>query len=166
MGGTDDQRQVALDCACANQLARLLDHPKKSIRKDAVWCFSNILAGTHPQIQMVLDQGVLPQLITLLSTADYDIKKELMLCFSNLAEAGKPEQVQAAVEAGCLQPLVEIITFPDFAPRVLGGLRSILDKGGQLQQQAGLPHNPFVQVLKDCNGDTVLSEVAAGEGAQ
>lgn len=52
--GDDVQTQVVLNCSALPCLLHLLNSSKESIRKEACWTVSNIVAGNPQQIQVYI----------------------------------------------------------------------------------------------------------------
>lgn len=48
--GDDSQTQLAIDASLIPTLADLLQHPKKTVRKESCWVLSNITAGTEQHL--------------------------------------------------------------------------------------------------------------------
>ncbi len=81
MTGNDKQTQFILDSNVCPTLVSLIDNPKETISKGAVWTLSNITAGTSSQIQSVIDAGAFPKLIQL--TSEVNIQKEAAWAVAN-----------------------------------------------------------------------------------
>merc|ERR1711874_796307 len=67
--GNDAQTDSVLAAMAVPGFAKLLQHPKMNIVKEAAWTISNITAGNHNQIQVVIEAGVLTPLSDILATA-------------------------------------------------------------------------------------------------
>merc|ERR1711870_140781 len=106
MGGDDWQTQTMLQCGLLGPLPQLLQHQKKSIRKESCWTISNITAGNRSQIQEVINAGLIPPVIQLLQTSDFDIKKEAAWVISNAFAGGDGQQREHLVQCGCLKPMI------------------------------------------------------------
>ena len=61
--GDDSQTQMAVDAGLVEALNKIIEHPKKTIRKETCWVLSNITAGTELQVQKCLDTGIIDKLI-------------------------------------------------------------------------------------------------------
>ena len=83
MTGNDNETQLALDSGVLEALVKLINHPKKAVRKEVCWSVSNITAGNHEQISQVLDCGLIDKLIVVLQHDDPDIRKEAVWAISN-----------------------------------------------------------------------------------
>ena len=53
-GSKDSMTQKCLDSNLMSAFPRLLNHTKRSIRKEATWALSNIAAGTKNQVQSII----------------------------------------------------------------------------------------------------------------
>lgn len=147
-------------------LLSLLNHPKKSIRKEACWTISNITAGNKQQIQSVIDANIIPLLVNLLSNAEYEVKKEAAWGISNATSGGSEQQIQYLVEQvillesacfygvilvsqGCIKPLCDLLTVFDARILVvaLEALENILKVGKKI---AGDEENPYALLVGMC----------------
>ena len=61
--GTNEQTQVVLDNDALTQFQALLRYGRERIKKEAIWCLSNITAGAEAQVQLVIDAGLIPVVI-------------------------------------------------------------------------------------------------------
>ena len=85
--GNDSETQACIDSGILIPLNKLLEHPKKPVRKEVVWSISNITAGHSKQIEVCLQSGIFDKLIHLMIHDDPAIKKETIWAISN-ATAG------------------------------------------------------------------------------
>jgi HEAT repeat protein len=152
--GDDHQTQVILQSGALPALVKLLSHAKKAIRKESCWTISNITAGNREQIGEVISNSLLPPVIHLLSTADFDIKKEAAWAISNATSGGSPQQIDYLVEAGCIKPMVDLLSVSD--AKIIGvaleALENILKVGKQKQQEMGQNENPFAVLVEQAEG--------------
>ncbi|KAE8712358.1 Importin subunit alpha-1b [Hibiscus syriacus] len=133
----------------------LLTHNhKKSIKKEACWTISNITAGNKEQIQAVINAGIIVPLVSLLQNAEFDIKKEAAWAISNATSGGTHDQIKYLVSQGCIQPLCDLLAFPD--PRIitvcLEGLENILKVGEAEKAASGGEINNCAQWIEDAEG--------------
>lgn len=136
--GSDEQTDRCLDVQCLDPIIVLLRCGKPSLMKEAAWAVSNILAGTQAQIQRAVDCGVLPNLIHVLTHKDIKCQKEAAWAITNLCLGGTPEQLDALVSTGFLEPYCALLTSPDqkAVSVVLDGLSNLLQaavKFGQVE---------------------------------
>merc|ERR1719171_1035580 len=158
--GDDEQTQVVLAHGVCKPLLQLLSHQKKGIKKEACWAISNITAGNQDQIQEVINNGLIPPVIGLLQTGDFDIKKEAAWVISNATAGQNPQQIEYLVEAGCIKPLVDLLSINDVKviSVALEALDNILGCGKKRQAEAGLAENPVVNLIELADG---LSKIEA-----
>jgi len=57
---------MAVNANLIPTLSELLNHPKKTVRKEACWVLSNITAGTQQQLQLCLEIGIIDSLVNIL----------------------------------------------------------------------------------------------------
>ena len=84
MTGNDAQTQEVIDLGVLPILVSLLDHPKKNVRKEACWSFSNVASGTVSQVQAIMDTpNLIPKVIAMLENTDTDLQKEATWLIAN-----------------------------------------------------------------------------------
>ncbi|KAJ9469358.1 Importin subunit alpha-4 [Diplonema papillatum] len=135
--GHDNQTQVMIDAGILPKFKDLMSHQKRNIKKECCWAISNILAGSRPQIVAVIENGLVPSLVYALRSNEYDVKKEALWAVCNLTSGGLPEHVYTVVQAGCLEPMVELLTTGDMKIILitLEGIEHILQSGQTIVEQ-------------------------------
>ncbi|CAH2101709.1 unnamed protein product [Euphydryas editha] len=136
--GSDVQTDRCLEAGCLDHIASLLHCGKPSLVKEAAWAVSNVLAGTQEQIQQAIDKGLLNHLVQVLSSDDIKCQKEAAWAITNLCLGGTPNQLDALITAGFLEPYCAIMASPDqrAVTVVLDGLTHLLQaamKFGQVE---------------------------------
>ncbi|XP_065748355.1 importin subunit alpha-8 [Phocoena phocoena] len=111
--GTDHQTQLALDAGILAVLPQLLTHPRSSIQKEAAWALSNVAAGPRQHIQQLIACGVLPPLVAVLENGEFKVQKEAVWTVANFTTGGTVDQLIQLVQAGVLEPLINLLTIPD-----------------------------------------------------
>ncbi|KAF9812501.1 hypothetical protein SFRURICE_018989 [Spodoptera frugiperda] len=136
--GSDEQTDRCLDAGCLTHIITLLRCNKPSLMKEAAWAVSNILAGTQAQIQRAIQAGVLEHLLYVLTIDDIKCRKEAAWAITNLCLGGTPEQLDALLSVGFLEPYCALLNAPDHRAIsvVLDGLTNLLQaavKYGQIE---------------------------------
>ncbi|XP_021772441.1 importin subunit alpha-4-like isoform X2 [Chenopodium quinoa] len=112
--GPNDKIQAVIEAGVCNRLMQLLLHPSPTVLIPALRTVGNIVTGDDNQTQFVLDNQVLPCLHQLLTqNHKKSIKKEACWTISNIT-AGNKAQIQAVIEAGLVQPLVQLLQNAEF----------------------------------------------------
>ena len=84
MTGNDAQTQEVIDLGVLPILVSLLDHPKKNVRKEACWSFSNVASGTPTQVQAIMDTpDLIPKVIAMMENTDTELQKEATWLIAN-----------------------------------------------------------------------------------
>ncbi|KAG2374925.1 hypothetical protein C9374_010299 [Naegleria lovaniensis] len=140
-------------------LKSLLDHPKQSLRKEAMWTISNIAAGTISQIQQLIDAGVVPKIIEKLGD-EYTVQKEGYWGLSNICDCGSRSQIEYVVKCGGVNQLVKGLNKlqdPKVTYAVMEGLEAVLrkyDKG-----DASQPITDILYIIEQEGGVEVLEKL-------
>lgn len=112
--GPNDKIQAVIEAGVCPRLMQLLLHPSPTVLIPALRTVGNIVTGDDNQTQYVLDNNVLPCLHQLLTqNHKKSIKKEACWTISNIT-AGNKAQIQAVIEAGLVQPLVQLLQNAEF----------------------------------------------------
>jgi HEAT repeat protein len=159
--GDEAQTQRILDLNVLPTLLKLLDSPKKNIRKEAAWVVSNITGGTRDQIQAVIEAGLVPKLIELLQSAEFFIRKEAAWAVANVANEGDAAQVAYLVQQGAIPPMCKLLGSrnDEVVTVAIEGLQNILDKLSPEALQEAL------QVIQQCEGDTMIKALRNHQNA-
>lgn len=151
--GTDEQTQIVIESGILPTMLKLLQHPKKSLRKEACWLLSNIAAGTRKQITALLNEPrLVPEVLQHLSWGQWEVREEAAWVISNLCIS--KEHVQQVVSMGAIRPLCELLTAsdPNLVLVVLGAIESIL----QVSEEQGLDYD---ERIEDADGLDKLEEL-------
>lgn len=158
--GTDEQTQAVLDGGFIPQLARLVCHDRRNVRREACWAASNIAAGTPAQINTLVSfPGVVAGLVKQLDGGEWHVRKEAAWALSNIATAGVAHHIDILVAAGMLGPLAAILVVDD--ARVvqvsLEAVEAILKQGKQYSD-AGRAED-FVGSFEEAGGVDALDDL-------
>ena len=74
---------LAIEAGALDEFHKMLDHPKRAVRKEICWSISNVTAGSPSQIQKCIDTGIISTLINHMNYDTEDIKKEAVWAISN-----------------------------------------------------------------------------------
>merc|ERR1712126_268643 len=132
--GNDSQTDAVLAAQSVPVFAKLLQHPKMNIVKEAAWTVSNITAGNSNQIQIVIDAGCLQPLIDILIKGDFKAQKEAAWAITNLTSGGTVEQIVRLCGEGVLKPFTDLLAAKDdkTVNVVLDGVTNILSTAEKL----------------------------------
>jgi hypothetical protein len=158
--GTDEQTQAVIDGGFVPQLARLVSHGRRNVRREACWAASNIAAGTPTQINALVSfPGVVSGLVTQLDKGEWHVRKEAAWALSNVATAGVAHHIDILVAAGMLGPLAAVLIVDD--ARVvqvsLEAVEAILKQGKQYAD-AGRAED-FLGTFEEAGGVDALDDL-------
>ncbi|KAG8983806.1 Importin alpha subunit (Karyopherin alpha subunit) (Serine-rich RNA polymerase I suppressor protein), partial [Tulasnella sp. 427] len=93
-----------------SRLVELVAYPSSSndIKKYALRCLNHLVSGNDDDTQNVINAGVIPALLTVARSSTSELRYGACRIASNIA-VGAPEQVQALVHSGFLEPAVTIL---------------------------------------------------------
>ncbi|CAD8106015.1 unnamed protein product [Paramecium sonneborni] len=86
LAGNDEQTNQVLQTGVLQSFEKLLQHKKKSVRRDVIWSLSNIVAGTISQIKLIIrNDSLLKPLFKQAKKNNLEITKQIAFFISNSA---------------------------------------------------------------------------------
>lgn len=163
VSGSDVQTQAVIDTGLLN-LPALTDllRTEGTLAKEAVWLLSNVLAGKESQIAAVVDSGLISRLPKLLAEGEGRVRHEAAWALLNLTTGGKPTHIMAAVAAGALTAVAEVLLVKD--NRVVGLLLEALEKILAAAKRLG-KLEPISEMFEEAGGLDKLEELQTHEDA-
>ena len=161
MTGTDQQTEAVLHLDVLNMLKDLLVDSRRTLRGEACWTLSNVLAGNPSQIQRVMDAGLIPSLVDCAMCAETYVSKEAVWAISNATNGGTSEQIiELATNGRCIPALVKALQSHDqhnnrIVMVALEGLINFLTAGDVVEGE----RNELVPILRRCGGEQLLDDL-------
>ena len=153
--GSAEQTQILISYGVLNQLTKLLDSPKKTLRKEVVWSISNITAGTEEQIQAVIDANLFPKLMEIISSqSEVVLKREALWACANALERGTSNQIRYLIDFGIIVLFCDALTSSDqkTVHVVLEGLAAVLTEA----EKDNSWFDKIVEIIQGCGGESKL----------
>lgn len=127
-------------------LQQLTDRSKLSMLRNATWTLSNFCRG-KPQPSFDLVRSALPTLAQLIHSTDEEVLTDACWALSYMSD-GANDKIQAVIEAGVCQRLVELLTHPSPAVQT-PALRTVgnIVTGDDLQTQVIINYNALTWLL-------------------
>ena len=127
LSGTDTQTQTMIDLGVLPIMLALTHHPKKNVRKEAVWSLSNTTSGPPHHVNAVLDTpGVIARMVALMKAPEPDVRKEAIWVVSNATNGADPVIIARLVDALVVGPLTDVLLSED-GPKVVEVALEALD---------------------------------------
>lgn len=158
--GTDEQTQAVLDGGFVTQLARLVAHSRRNVRREACWAASNIAAGTAEQIgSLVAFPNLVPGLVKQLDVGEWHVRKEAVWAVCNITSSGVAHHIDVLVAAGVLGPLARVLNVDD-ARVVLVALEAVENilKQGKAYSEQGRAED-FAGMFEEEQGMDILEDL-------
>ena len=154
-----------MDAGILTNANLLLNHKKKSIRKEAHWLLSNIAAGTNEQVTQLFQRGNIKLIETVIQSAtdaQWDIRKEAIWVLSNICTGGLTDHVQMLVQLDVFVPLCSVLTLSDSKITMIAmdAIESILKVGKQLGLES------YSRFLDEADGIDKLEELQQHDSDQ
>ncbi len=126
VSGDDKCTQAVVDAGFCSYASKLLEHPKKNIRKETCWALSNIAAGSENQLKSMMS---FPNLIRgviegLSESSEWDVRKEAAWVVSNITTGGDNSHIINLVDNDVIPPLCDLLEVGD-SRIILVGLEAL-----------------------------------------
>ena len=108
--GDQGQTKCLISHGVIPQLAKLIEHSKKTIRRNTAWALSNMAAEPPEEIQCLIDAGVFPLLFARISREEFTVQKEILWTCHNALSGGNDNQIQYLIEEGVIPCVCEMAT--------------------------------------------------------
>lgn len=76
--GSDLQTETIVNSQAPLKLYKELDSVKLAVRKDAIWCFSNMCVGHERQINTLFELNIFPKIISILQRDVFCVQEEAL----------------------------------------------------------------------------------------
>ncbi len=159
VSGSDVQTQAIIDAGLMSRMQHLLNHPKRTVRKEACWVLSNIAAGTHRQISTVIGTKECMQRVTDMAvSSEWEVRKEAVWVVGNIATGGTDEQIMSIIEAGAIDAVCSILGVNDTKMLIvaLDAVECILKLGAKLDKN-------YISLVDECDGLTMIETLQQHE---
>ena len=155
--GTDTQTQAAIDAGVITQVARLLHHPNRNLRKETCWLLSNIAAGTLEQIDALFKETGLLERVTEVAREDrWEIRREAIWVVSNIFTTGNNYHIRSLVQRDGLQVLVDAMDSKD--PKIIMVALEAVEKTLHVGEELNLGYNNLMDEYHGIDILEVLQE--------
>ncbi len=172
VSGSEAETQYALDTGALRLLPALLSHPKRSIRKEALWAVSNVCAGSPAQARLVDEEGLWPAVLAGGDDAEENVAREAVWACANALTSQGSAGARHLVGLGVLQLFQRFLSRP--APSVSeNALCCVLEGLGKMLVAAAADKDgegdawleDLREAFEDCElGDCVMAVHEAGTG--
>lgn len=159
--GSNEQIQEVVNAGVVGRLIELLNSKQQDLIIPSLGTLGNIVTGNDKHKDAVLQGNILACLVWLLRHANISIAKSAAWVMSNIM-AGNSQQIQMVIEAGCLQPLINILLCRDEPKVQKEAAQAVknLTSHGTLKQINFLRHSrflkPYTDLLESEDDDTVI----------
>lgn len=163
--GDDCQAQILLNLGLLQHLAALIDSDKREVRREVMWCFSNITAGPEEQAMAVAKHNCVHRIVEALNDSDFGVKKEAVWTIAHLTRFLDYNIYDGMLNSGVLELMVRILDHQD-AEILLLALESIsrllaANSGAAIPRFEALQGFSRLEFLRDHSNITVHEK--AGE---
>lgn len=150
--------EIELDHVTLEYFHVLLSHPKKTLRRGAIWFLSNRIEANQCQVEDFLQAGLLPKIIGILCEEDFRSQKEAAQLITNLAISSNEEQIYELINEGAIPPFCKLLSIKDqtLITVVLLGLKYMLEtaSGNYLH---------IANIIEECQGLDQIEELQNNE---
>lgn len=143
-----------------NCMNNVLNHERPTIRKEACWTLSNVLAGQESHIMAVLNAGLIPVVVDMLEDKRQDIVREATWCIANGVSGSNQSQIECFVmDYDVISILCHALSKMS-EPRLLEILLDSIDKILEYGVNYGVISKDYViRRFIECNGQQILEDM-------
>lgn len=111
--GNPNQTQTLIDSGLLTYLKKVINHEKRSVRKETSWIISNIAAGTQRQIEALIVEGYYPILVNIINNDLPEIKREAIWAVCNLTSIERRDLLEKLIKENLLELLSSCLKLKD-----------------------------------------------------
>jgi importin subunit alpha-1 len=134
------------------------NNPSFLLRREAVWCMSNIAAGTKGQIMTLIDSGIINKIFEKIADPSPEVAREAVWTCSNCIVGSEIEGALRLFKIGILNAFIYCLSnVKDNTPLCicLEGLKELFNKGKQILEFTS-QENVFVKKFIEAGGHEAL----------
>ena len=105
--------QVLVNAGIIKELGLVLSSSNEKLRKEAIWCLSNITASKPIHVQVVIDSGILKQIVELTIKDVYTVKVECIWVLANAAYRHNTSNVKYLIDIDVVEALCSMLNIKD-----------------------------------------------------
>jgi len=134
------------------KLCKLVTHRKVSIRKEACWSASNLLADDANLVGRAMDVSMFSHLFHIVRMDVNDVKIEAIVCVTNSVLSSTLDQVEILVSLGLFTIFPSLFSEKQSRLVVAGleCLKQLLIRGEQIKERRDDPCNCFLLKMEEC----------------
>lgn len=161
--GTDEQTQLILNEGFLDNILFYLNHSTQNVRREIIWCLSNIGAGNNEQIEEIISREWLMK--DIMKKAKFDtvpVRTEVAYLLCNMASEGSRNQVAKLVEYEIIEVLVSMLSINDNETLIailLEGFERIFDS----YSKNSFDNNPYVLRFESSGGLDSVEKIEMSE---
>ena len=163
--GDDIQTQILINAGTLDSLMHIIRSKGRllrTLRKDACWVVSNILAGTAEHIQAAIDANLVQMLVSVLHKGSNDAKREACWALCNATVKGSPAQILHMVRCNMIPKLVAMVIFKD--PKIelvaMDGIENVLRASAPLVELSLVPAGYMLELCHTHKVPDILLDAA------
>lgn len=136
--GNDSQAQYLLNLGIIDHLSGLMYSHNREIRKEVLWCFSNIAAGAVEQVCLLSEHPCMSSIISSISDPDNEVKREALWTLANMGHIRKRSLLEKLLSLRAMEALVLALDLPDAALLLVAmeGIARLLKSAVTFQDKA------------------------------
>jgi hypothetical protein len=166
--GTVTQVQTLVNMGVLGGLGRVLSGGDRVVRKEALWCLSNIAAASEGLGRMMLEHTVFGVALGEIKSESEDLRLEASWLLSNLALIGRDIACIKLVNKGILDLLPKALA--DRNPRIVSNMldvfAALLEAADRESEQGGRVGNSLATMLIDGDVHMVLEKLVKSQNEE
>ena len=166
--GTVTQVQTLVNMGVFGGLGRVLSEADKIVKKEALWCLSNIAATSEGLGRMMLEHTVFDMALGEINSPSEEIRVEVSWLISNLALIGRDIACIKLINKGILNLLPEALADrnPRLVSNMLDVLAALLQAADRESEHGGRAGNSLATMLLDGEVPMVLEKLVQSKNEE
>jgi len=158
--GNDSQAQYLLNLGLIDHLSNLMYSHNREIRKEVLWCFSNIAAGSVEQVCLLSEHPCMSSIISSTSDPDNEVKREALWTIANMGPIHQQSLLERLLSLRVLEALVQVLDLNDAALLLVAmeGIARVLKSAVDFQDKAA-ETNDVAVLFENLEGTTKLESL-------
>ena len=152
--GTTDQVQKLIDAEILPAFHKLLNHPKRKVRRQACSIFENVASRSAHHVQHIIDHNLVNSVLRCMFQPELEVKKAAVRTVCCMTAVASQQQILVMVSENALESLCDLVHCfeKSIVAAALEGIENILQMGEEEMKTRNFDENPYASIVIRCGG--------------